>query len=93
MGATIGLLVQALFGGAWTAVMLFGLPLGIVAAPVSLSAWYLCRALPLSRTSALNVVVTSVGAADHHLGAVGGHSGGSGGRRSAAWVSCCRSGS
>ena len=63
VGATIGLLVQALFGGAWTAVMLFGLPLGIVAAPVSLSAWYLCRALPLSRTSALNVVVTSVGAA------------------------------
>ena len=43
--------------------MLFVLPLVIVAAPVSLSAWYLCRALPLSRTRAVRVAVTALGAA------------------------------
>jgi two-component system sensor histidine kinase AlgZ len=63
VGATLGLLVHALIGGGWVEAMLFGLPMGIIAAPVSLSAWYLCRALPLARASALNIAVTSIGAA------------------------------
>ena len=28
---------------------MFGIPMGLVAAPVSLSAWYLCRAMPLAQ--------------------------------------------
>ena len=63
VGATLGLLVHALIGGGWMEAMLFGLPMGLIAAPVSLSAWYLCRALPLARTSATNIGVTSVAAA------------------------------
>jgi len=62
-GAILGLLVHVVFGVPWLVAMLFGLPLGIVAAPVSLSAWYLCRALPLSRNSAVSIAVTAIGAA------------------------------
>jgi sensor histidine kinase YesM len=53
MGATLGLLVHAQSGTPWLPAFAFGLPLGLVAASVSLSAWYVCRALPLSRTPVL----------------------------------------
>ena len=39
--------------------LLFGIPMGLVAAPISLSAWYLCKAMPLARTSALRIGATA----------------------------------
>ena len=63
VGVLLGVLVRALTGVGWTGAMAFGLPLGILAAPVSLSSWYLCRAMPLSRTSTFRIAVTSMGAA------------------------------
>jgi len=58
-GAMLGLLVRALIGTSWLSSLLFGLPMGLVAAPVSLSAWYLCRAMPLARTDPARVAVTA----------------------------------
>ncbi len=63
VGALLGVLVHLMLGIGWTDALLFGLPLGLLAAPLSLSAWYLCRALPLSRTSATRVSMTAAGAA------------------------------
>lgn len=62
-GAMLALLVHVLIGVAWTEAAVFGIPMGLVAAPVSLSAWYLCRAMPLSRTSAVRIGTTALGAA------------------------------
>ena len=62
-GAGLAWLVRALFGLPWAAALVFGIPMGLVAAPVSLSAWYLCRAMPLSRTSAWRIGATAAGAA------------------------------
>jgi two-component system, LytTR family, sensor histidine kinase AlgZ len=62
-GAGLAWLVRALFGLPWTAALVFGVPMGLVAAPVSLSAWYLCRAMPLARTSAWRIGATAAGAA------------------------------
>ena len=39
-------------GVGWIDAIVFALPLALVATPLSFSAWYLCRALPLSRTPA-----------------------------------------
>lgn len=58
-GVMLGLLVRALLGTSWLPALLFGLPMGLVAAPVSLSAWYLCRAMPLARTDPARVAVTA----------------------------------
>jgi sensor histidine kinase YesM len=63
IGAMLSLLVRALLGVAWPAAFAFGLPMGLVAAPVSLSAWYLCRAMPLGRTNTMRVAVTALVAA------------------------------
>jgi signal transduction histidine kinase len=63
VGAMVAVLVRALTRTTWPASLAFGLPLGLVAAPISLSAWYLCRVMPLSRTHAVRVGVTTVGAA------------------------------
>lgn len=63
VGLTLGLLVRGLIGVPWVAALSFSLPLGLVAASISLSAWYLCRAIPLSRTSAARVGATAVSAA------------------------------
>jgi hypothetical protein len=63
VGAMLGSLVHLLLSSGWMESMLFALPLGLLAAPLSLSAWYLCRALPLSRTPATRVSITAVGAA------------------------------
>ncbi len=62
-GSGLGLLLQTWFGMPWVAALLFGVPLGLVAAPMSLSAWYLCRSMPLARTSATRVITTSAMAA------------------------------
>jgi two-component system sensor histidine kinase AlgZ len=59
VGAMMGLLVRALLGTDWIASMLFALPMGIVAAPISLSAWYLCRAIPASRTGTMRLAGTA----------------------------------
>ena len=62
-GAMLAVLVRAVLGAAWTSSFVFGLPLGLAAAPISLSAWYLCRAMPLSRTPALRLASASMVAA------------------------------
>src|SRR4051812_38937864 len=63
VGALLGSLVHVLLVVGWADAMWFALPLGLAAAPLSLSAWYLCRALPLSRTPAIRASITAVGAA------------------------------
>ncbi len=62
-GGVLAVLVRVLIGVPWTSAVVFGVPLGLVAAPVSLSAWYLCRAMPLSRTSAVRIGASALGAA------------------------------
>ena len=62
-GGVLALLVRVLFQVPWSSALLFGVPMGLVAAPISLSAWYLCKAMPLARTSALRIGVTASGAA------------------------------
>ena len=62
-GAVLALLVRVLIGVPWLPALVFGVPLGLIAAPISLSAWYLCRAMPLARTHALRIGVTALGAA------------------------------
>jgi signal transduction histidine kinase len=64
VGAMLGVLVYAFIPGVTIVEgLLFGLPMGLIAAPVSLSAWYLCRAMPLDRTSPVRVAITSLAAA------------------------------
>ena len=62
-GGVVALLVRVLFGVDTLAAVVFGVPMGLVAAPVSLSAWYLVKAMPLARTSALRIGLTALGAA------------------------------
>jgi len=62
-GGGLALLVRSLFGLEWTPALAFGIPMGLIAAPVSLSAWYLCKAMPLARTSAWRIGGTAAGAA------------------------------
>src|SRR5262249_44870673 len=63
VGALVGVLVHALVGVAWLPAMVFGLPLGLLATPVSLSASYLCRSMPLPGTPPLRVAATALTAA------------------------------
>jgi two-component system sensor histidine kinase AlgZ len=62
-GMLVAVLLYALIGTPWIAALVFAVPLGLAAAPISLSAWYLSRALPLNSLSALRVVATACGAA------------------------------
>jgi two-component system, LytTR family, sensor histidine kinase AlgZ len=62
-GGMLALLLRVILQVPWTEALVFGVPMGLVAAPVSLSAWYLCRAMPLARTSAVRIGVTALGAA------------------------------
>jgi hypothetical protein len=59
----LALLVRTVIGAGWVESMLFAFPMGLVAAPISLSAWYLCRALPISRVGAARVAITALTAA------------------------------
>ena len=63
VGVILGVVVRSLFGVPWREALLFGLPVGLEGAPVSLSAWYLCRAVPLDRASGVRVSLTAVAAA------------------------------
>ena len=63
VGALLGLLVRTIIGTPWLDTLLLALPLGLIAAPISLSAWYLVRATPASRTAAWRIAITAVGAA------------------------------
>jgi signal transduction histidine kinase len=63
VGGLLTVLVHALMGLGWPLALLFGVPLGLVATPVSLSATYLCRAMPLPGTPALRVAATALTAA------------------------------
>jgi hypothetical protein len=63
VGVLLGLLVQSLFATTLLTALVFAVPLGIVAAPISLSAYYVCRALPIARTGAFRVAMTASAAA------------------------------
>ena len=62
-GALVGMVVRVVLGARWVESMAFALPIGLLAAPASLSAWYLCRALPVSRTGLFQLTLTSMAAA------------------------------
>jgi len=62
-GAMLAVLVRAVLAAPWVSAFAFGVPLGLAAAPISLSAWYLCRAMPLSRTPVLRLAASSMVAA------------------------------
>jgi two-component system sensor histidine kinase AlgZ len=63
VGVMLGLLVQALLETSLTTSLVFAIPLGVVAAPISLSAGYVCRAIPLARTGPVRLAMTAVAAA------------------------------
>lgn len=63
VGGLVAALVHAFIGTAWIDALLFGLPLSLIAAPAALSAWYVCRAIPLRRTPPLLVIGISMAAA------------------------------
>lgn len=58
VGVIVTLLLHALFDVPWPAALAFAMPLALVAAPASLSGFYLSRALPLTPSTALRVAVT-----------------------------------
>ena len=62
-GAMLSLLARLILAAAWRTAFAFGLPMGVLSAPLSLSAWYLCRAMPLGRTNAFRVAATALVAA------------------------------
>src|SRR5262249_40748410 len=62
-GGVLAILLRVIAQLGWTESLVFGLPMGLLAAPISLSAWYLCRAMPLERTSAVRIGATALGAA------------------------------
>jgi hypothetical protein len=62
VGMALSLLSHALLEVPWVEAALFGVPLGLAMGPISLSAWYICRATPLSNTPTSRVVVTGVSA-------------------------------
>ena len=62
-GALLAVLVRVVIGATPTDAAVFGIPMGLLAAPISLSAWYVCRAMPLAKTGAIRIGVTAAGAA------------------------------
>ncbi len=63
VGVILTALLHALFDVPWIAAAVFALPLSLVAAPASLSGFYLSRALPLTPATAPRVGATAVSAA------------------------------
>src|SRR5262245_28705216 len=63
VGGILGLTLHLGLGAPSRESLLFGLPMGLLAAPMSLSAWYVGRALPLSRTPGIRVLAAAFGAA------------------------------
>jgi hypothetical protein len=62
-GAMLAVLLRVIVQMPWVEALVFCVPMGLIAAPVSLSAWYLCRAMPLARSTALRIGITALGAA------------------------------
>lgn len=63
IGAMVSALMHLLFDVPWVAAIVFSVPLSLVAAPASLSGFYLSRALPLTPTTAVQVAGTVISAA------------------------------
>src|SRR5260221_8600102 len=61
LGAVLGVFVRIVIGVAWLDAFVFALPLALLATPLSFSAWYLCRAMPLSRTPRIRLVTAALG--------------------------------
>jgi hypothetical protein len=62
VGLALSLLSYALLEVPAVEAALFGVPLGLAMGPISLSAWYICRAMPLSQTPTSRIAVTGVSA-------------------------------
>src|SRR5262245_58601668 len=62
-GVFLGLIVRALLHPGWATAIAFGLPMGLAAGLLSLSAWYVCLAMPASRAPASWLAVTALIAA------------------------------
>ena len=60
VGAMLALFVQMVIGAPWIEALVFAVPLGLIASPISLSSWYVCRAMPLERSGALRVGVAAL---------------------------------
>ncbi len=60
VGTLLALLAHNAFGVTWSQALAFGVPLGLLAAPLSLSALFLARAMPLTRTAFWQVGVSAV---------------------------------
>lgn len=58
-GSLLAGLLRVLIGLSWVSAAAVALPLALVAVPISLSSWYFCRAMPLTRTSAVQIVSTT----------------------------------
>jgi len=69
VGVLVTLLLNTLVGLAWLAAACFALPLSLAAAPMSISGFYLSRALPL-RPDSLTRVAGTVGSAAIVTGAL-----------------------
>src|SRR5262245_56691519 len=52
------ILVRFTLSAGWTESATFALPLAILTRPLSFSTWYLCRALPFSRTPGSRLLST-----------------------------------
>jgi len=63
VGALLAMLAHNGFGVRWALALAFGIPLGLLAAPLSFSAWFMARAMPASRTAAWQLVISAVIAA------------------------------
>lgn len=59
VGTMLALLASNVFGVSWGQALGFGVPLGLLAAPLSLSALFLVRAMPLSRTSSWQIGISA----------------------------------
>lgn len=62
-GLILGVILRGLTHGSWTGAAAFGLPLGVLAGSIALSAWYVCRAVPAARTPGSRLAVTALLAA------------------------------
>jgi two-component system, LytTR family, sensor histidine kinase AlgZ len=60
VGALLAVVAHNGFGVRWSLALAFGVPLGLLAAPLSFSAWFMARAMPLSRTAAWQLVISAV---------------------------------
>lgn len=60
VGAVLALLAHNGYGVRWPLALAYGVPLGLLAAPLSFSAWFMARAMPLSRTASWQVSVSAI---------------------------------